>query len=35
MTHHYAGRWFGNEALYPSPFSVSNPRLAARQGLLE
>ncbi len=34
-THHYAGLSFGNEASTKHRFQVSNPRLAAKQGLLK
>ena len=33
LTHHYAGLSFGNEASTRHRFQVSNPRLAAKQGL--
>ena len=33
LTHHYAGLSFGNEASTQHKHQVSNPRLAARQGL--
>lgn len=35
LTHHYAGLSFGNEASTKHRFQVSNPRLAAKQGLLK
>ncbi|MGC6744658.1 N-succinylarginine dihydrolase [Escherichia coli] len=35
LTHHYAGLSFGNEASTRHRFQVSNPRLAAKQGLTE
>ncbi|KAA9000104.1 N-succinylarginine dihydrolase [Affinibrenneria salicis] len=35
LTHHYAGLSFGNEASTRHQNSVSNPQLAARQGLLK
>ncbi|ABV12900.1 N-succinylarginine dihydrolase [Citrobacter koseri] len=35
LTHHYAGLSFGNEASIQHRFQVSNPRLAAKQGLLK
>lgn len=35
LTHHYAGLSFGNEASTRHRFQVSNPRLAATQGLLK
>lgn len=35
LTHHYAGLSFGNEASTRHRFQVSNPRLAAKQGLLK
>ena len=35
LTHHYAGLSFGNEASTRHCFQVSNPRLAAKQGLLK
>ncbi|HBA6022264.1 TPA: succinylarginine dihydrolase, partial [Escherichia coli] len=35
LTHHYAGLSFGNEASTSHRFQVSNPRLAAKQGLLK
>ncbi|MGP2543251.1 N-succinylarginine dihydrolase [Yersinia sp. 2541 StPb PI] len=35
LTHHYAGLSFGNEASTAHQNSISNPRLAARQGLLK
>ncbi|WJV64836.1 N-succinylarginine dihydrolase [Pectobacteriaceae bacterium CE70] len=35
LTHHYAGLSFGNEASALHQNSVSNPRLAAKQGLLK
>ncbi|CNJ34435.1 succinylarginine dihydrolase [Yersinia aldovae] len=35
LTHHYAGLSFGNEASTTHQNSVSNPRLAAKQGLLK
>jgi succinylarginine dihydrolase len=35
LTHHYAGLSFGNEASTTHQNSISNPRLAARQGLLK
>ncbi|WP_213976190.1 N-succinylarginine dihydrolase, partial [Serratia marcescens] len=34
-THHYAGLSFGNEASTQHQNSVSNPKLAAKQGLLK
>lgn len=34
-THHYAGLSFGNEASTSHRFQLSNPRLAAKQGLLK
>ncbi|WP_054178531.1 N-succinylarginine dihydrolase [Trabulsiella odontotermitis] len=34
-THHYAGLSFGNEASTKHRFQVSNPQLAAKQGLLK
>ncbi|ABP60378.1 N-succinylarginine dihydrolase [Enterobacter sp. 638] len=33
LTHHYAGLSFGNEASTKHRFQVSNPKLAAKQGL--
>lgn len=33
LTHHYAGLSFGNEASTKHQFQVSNPKLAAKQGL--
>uniref|UniRef100_A0A8I0CZT1 N-succinylarginine dihydrolase n=1 Tax=Pseudomonas tritici TaxID=2745518 RepID=A0A8I0CZT1_9PSED len=33
LTHHYAGLSFGNEASTKHRFKVSNPKLAAKQGL--
>lgn len=35
LTHHYAGLSFGNEASTRHRHQVSNPRLAAKQGLLK
>ncbi len=35
LTHHYAGLSFGNEASTAHRFQVSNPKLAAKQGLLK
>lgn len=35
LTHHYAGLSFGNEASTRHQHQVSNPRLAAQQGLLK
>ena len=35
LTHHYAGLSFGNEASTRHRFQISNPRLAAKQGLLK
>lgn len=35
LTHHYAGLSFGNEASTRHRFQQSNPRLAAKQGLLK
>ncbi|MFI0488833.1 MAG: N-succinylarginine dihydrolase [Yersinia sp. (in: enterobacteria)] len=35
LTHHYAGLSFGNEASTTHQHSVSNPHLAAKQGLLK
>ena len=35
LTHHYAGLSFGNEASARHRLQVSNPQLAARQGLLK
>ena len=35
LTHHYAGLSFGNAASTKHRFQVSNPRLAAKQGLLK
>ncbi|RPH25953.1 N-succinylarginine dihydrolase [Buttiauxella warmboldiae] len=35
LTHHYAGLSFGNEASTRHRFRVSNPQLAAKQGLLK
>lgn len=35
LTHHYAGLSFGNKASTRHRFQVSNPRLAAKQGLLK
>lgn len=35
LTHHYAGLSFGNEASTKHGFQISNPRLAAKQGLLK
>lgn len=35
LTHNYAGLLFGNEASTRHRFQVSNPRLAAKQGLLK
>lgn len=35
LTHHYAGLSFGNEASTKHQFRVSNPKLAAKQGLLK
>ncbi len=35
LTHHYAGLSFGNEASTKHRFQISNPRLAAKQGLLK
>jgi succinylarginine dihydrolase len=35
LTHHYAGLSFGNEASTQHQNSVSNPKLAAKQGLLK
>lgn len=35
ITHHYAGLSFGNEASTKHQFRVSNPKLAAKQGLLK
>ncbi|AMO49116.1 succinylarginine dihydrolase [Kosakonia oryzendophytica] len=35
LTHHYAGLSFGNEASTKHRFQQSNPRLAAKQGLLK
>ncbi|MEW7311307.1 N-succinylarginine dihydrolase [Buttiauxella gaviniae] len=35
LTHHYAGLSFGNEASTRHQFRVSNPKLAAKQGLLK
>lgn len=34
-THHYAGLSFGNEASTKHRFQISNPKLAAKQGLLK
>ncbi|MFO6484599.1 N-succinylarginine dihydrolase [Escherichia coli] len=34
LTHHYAGLSFGNEASTRHRFQASNPRQAAKQGLL-
>jgi succinylarginine dihydrolase len=35
LTHHYAGLSFGNEASTKHRFQVSNPKLAAKQGLMK
>lgn len=35
LTHHYAGLSFGNEASARHQFRMSNPKLAAKQGLLK
>lgn len=35
LTHHYAGLSFGNEASTQHRFQLSNPKLAAKQGLLK
>lgn len=35
LTHHYAGLSFGNEASTKHRFQRSNPKLAAKQGLLK
>lgn len=35
LTHHYAGLSFGNEASTRHQHQLSNPRLAAKQGLLK
>ncbi|CQJ54483.1 N-succinylarginine dihydrolase [Yersinia rohdei] len=35
LTHHYAGLSFGNEASAKHQNNISNPRLAAKQGLLK
>ncbi|VTP67058.1 N-succinylarginine dihydrolase [Leclercia adecarboxylata] len=35
LTHHYAGLSFGNEASTKHRFQISNPQLAAKQGLLK
>lgn len=35
LTHHYAGLSFGNEASARNQYQVSNPKLAAQQGLLK
>lgn len=35
LTHHYAGLSFGNEASTTHQHRISNPRLAAKQGLLK
>ena len=35
LTHHYAGLSFGNEASTRNQYQHSNPRLAAKQGLLK
>lgn len=35
LTHHYAGLSFGNEASTRNQFQPSNPRLAAKQGLMK
>lgn len=35
LTHHYAGLSFGNEASTRHRFQVSNPKLAAKQGLMK
>lgn len=35
LTHHYAGLSFGNEASTAHRFRTSNPKLAAKQGLLK
>ena len=35
LTHHYAGLSFGNEASTKHQYQVSNPQLAAKQGLLK
>lgn len=35
LTHHYAGLSFGNEASTKHRFQISNPKLAAKQGLLK
>lgn len=35
LTHHYAGLSFGNEASTRHQNTLSNPRLAAKQGLLK
>ncbi|OON41277.1 N-succinylarginine dihydrolase [Izhakiella australiensis] len=35
LTHHYAGLSFGNEASTRNQFQLSNPRLAAKQGLMK
>lgn len=35
LTHHYAGLSFGNEASTRNQLQPSNPRLAAKQGLLK
>ncbi|WP_145560250.1 N-succinylarginine dihydrolase [Yersinia mollaretii] len=35
LTHHYAGLSFGNEASTTHQNNISNPRLAAKQGLLK
>mgnify|MGYP002757933308 FL=1 len=34
-THHYAGLSFGNEASTKNQNNLSNPKLAAKQGLLK
>ena len=34
-THHYAGLSFGNEASTKNRNNLSNPKLAAKQGLLK
>lgn len=35
LTHHYAGLSFGNVASTSNQSAVSNPKLAAKQGLLK
>ncbi|SET12376.1 N-succinylarginine dihydrolase [Thorsellia anophelis] len=35
LTHHYAGLAYGNKASINNQFQVSNPKLAAKQGLLK